>query len=131
MINDLENSNNVDDIATTISIYDLIKYCKHTGAKINLKPVQRVLEKGKTWKEDPNKCIEDFINSNRLLKSIIENHNTFNIDSVIHWNVKKKPDDEKLFFVMDPYLGGWYRTYTVHDETIIERVDRLCELSSR
>lgn len=130
MINDLENGNKIDEI---ISMYDLIKYCKRTGSKINLKPVRRVLEKGKTWKEDPNKCIEDFINSNRLLKNIIENHNTFNIDSVIHWNVKKKPDDEKLFYVVSPYhcCDGWYRTYTVHDETIIERVDRLCELSSR
>lgn len=117
----------------TISIYDLIKYCKRTGAKIDLKPVPRVLEKGKMWREDPNKCIEDFINSNRLLKNIIENHNTFSVDSVIHWNVKKKSNDEKLFFVMDPHhcCSGWYRTYTVHDETIVERVDRLCELSSR
>lgn len=130
MINDLENGNKIDEI---ISTYDLIKYCKRTGSKINLKPVRRVLEKDRMWKEDPNKCIEDFINSNRLLKSIIENHNTFNIDSVIHWNVKKKSDDEKLFYVTDPChcLDGWYRTYTVHDETIIERVDRLCELSSR
>ena len=130
MINDLENCNRIDEI---ISMYDLIKYCKRTGSKINLKPVRRVLEKGKMWKENPNKYIEDFINSNRLLKSIIENHNTFNIDSVIHWNVKKKSDDEKLFYVVGPfhYFDGWYRTYTVHDETIIERVDRLCELNSQ
>lgn len=115
----------------TISMYDLIKLSERTGAKIDLKPVSRVLEKGKMWKENPNKCIEDFINSNRLLKSIIENQNIFSVDSVIHWNVKKKPNDEKLFFVVDPLncCSGWYRTYTVHDETIIERVDRLCELS--
>lgn len=115
----------------TISMFDLIKYSKRTGAKIDLKPVSRVLVKGKMWKENPNKCIEDFINNDRLLKNIIENQPVFSVDSVIHWNVKKKPSNEKLFFVMDPYCGGWYRTYTVHDETIIERVDRLCELSLR
>ena len=112
-----------------MTMFDLIRLSERTGATIDLRPVPRVLEKGKMWKENPKKCIEDFINSNRLLKNIIETHNQFNLDSVIHWNIKKKPDDEKLFFVWDMSFSGWYRMYTVHDKTFIERVDRLCELS--
>ena len=72
----------------TVSMYDLIKYSKCVGAKIDLKPVSRVLVKGKMQKENPNKCIEEFINSNKLLKNIIENQHVFSVDSVIHWKVK-------------------------------------------
>ena len=66
----------------TVSMYDLIKYSKCVGAKIDLKPVSRVLVKGKMQKENPNKCIEEFINSNKLLKNIIHITDSVCDDSV-------------------------------------------------